>query len=226
MMVSTPHMRMRRALVVLGGMVLALAPAACIRGHLPAKELYRLTTADSAAATTALAFAPAGVAPGSIAIAPYETPGVYGDPGIVYRVDESSYGVYPAREWALPVGTMLGLMTQDVFARHPLTARTALFDPPSYRTHDYVWRAIVRELEEVDRGHDVYAAVRFDARLVRARDDSVLWSGSARAERPVPQGTMPAIVDALSALSVEVIGRLADEARGSLAASAASAARP
>jgi hypothetical protein len=37
---------------------------------------------------------------------------------------------------------------------------------------------------------------------------------------------MPAIVDALSALSVEVISRLADEARASLSASAASAARP
>jgi len=225
MIASTPRV-MRRSIAVLAGAMLALGPAACIRGHLPAKELYRLATPDSAATTIPLAFAPAAVAPGSIAIAPYETPGVYGDPGIVYRVDASNYGVYPAREWALPVGTMLGLMTQDVLARHPITARTALFDPPSYRTHDYVWRAIVRELEEVDRGHDVFAAVRFDARLVRARDDSVIWSGSARAERPVPQGTMPAIVDALSALSVEVIGRLADEARASLSASAASAARP
>jgi hypothetical protein len=84
----------------------------------------------------------------------------------------------------------------------------------------------VRELEELDRGRQVFAVVRFDARLIRARDDSVLWSGSARLERLVPEGTMPAIVTMLSQLSTEVISQLQESARGAVFGAAASAVRP
>jgi hypothetical protein len=84
---------------------------------------------------------------------------------------------------------------------------------------------MIRELEEVDRGRDVFAAVRLEARLVRTRDDSVLWSGSARLERAVPEGTMSAIVAMLSRLAAEAVAQLADEARVALASPAASAVR-
>jgi len=104
-----------------------------------------------------------------------------------------------------------------------LTRDQAVFDPPSPHSYTYIWRGLVRELEEVDRGKEVFAAVRLDARLVRARDDSVLWSGSARVERPVPQGTMPAIVEALSAVVADAITQLQDAARASLVSPAASA---
>jgi ABC-type uncharacterized transport system auxiliary subunit len=164
-----------------------------------------------------------GLPTGAIAILPYAAPGIYGDGGIVYRVDESAYGAYPNREWAVPLPTMLGMLTQDIFQQRPLTRDPSVFDPPSPHSYAYVWRGLVRELEEVDRGQQVFAAVRLDARLVRARDDSVIWSGSARLERQVPEGTMPAIVEALSSLATQVITQLQDSARVSLAASAASA---
>lgn len=197
----------------------------CFGRRLPPMELYRLAPTVGAPLPTEIGASRGQLAPGAIAIAPYQTPGIYGGRGIVFRIDDTKYGVYPSREWALPVGTMLGLITEDVFRRAPVTQEPALFDPPSYRTQHFVWRALVREMEEVNRGRGVYAAVRLEARVVRSSDDSVVWSGSAGAERAVPQGTMPAIVSTLSALSVEVIGRLAGEARASLARSAASAAR-
>jgi len=163
---------------------------------------------------------------GGIAIVPYIAPGIYGDGNVVYRIDDSEYGSYPNREWAVPVPTMLGMLTEDIFRSRPLSRDPAVFDPPSPHAYAYVWRGLVRELEEVDRGQQVFAVVRLDARVVRARDDSVLWSGSARLERPVPEGTMPAIVDALSQLSAEAILQLQDSARASLAGPAASAVRP
>jgi len=207
--------------------VLAL-PTACIHGKLPARELYRLhlpEPTDSIAAAEHDAV-PQPLPPGGIAILPYTAPGIYGQGNIVFRTDESSYGAYPNREWALPVSTMLGMVTEDVFRSHPLTRDPAVFDPPSPHAYAYVWRGVVRELEEVDRGSHVYAAVRFDARLVRARDDSVLWTGNARLERLVPEGTMPAIVTMLSQLSAEVIAQLQESARLSVFGPAASAVRP
>ena len=210
------------------GFSVLLLVAGCIHGKLPAREFYRLhlpEPRDSIAAAEHDAV-PQQLPAGDIAIVPYTAPGVYGQGNIVFRIEGSSYGAYPNREWALPVSTMLGMITEDVFRSHPLTRDPAVFDPPSPHSYTYVWRGMVRELEEVDRGSHVYAAVRFDARLVRARDDSVLWAGNARLERLVPEGTMPAIVSMLSELSAEVIVQLQESARSSVLWPAASAVRP
>jgi TolB-like protein len=74
----------------------------------------------------------------------------------------------------------------------------------------------VREFEEVDRGSEVHAAVRIDVRIVRAEDDSILWSGSSRLERVAQAPNMPGIVQTLSALTDEVVTDLATRARRDL----------
>jgi hypothetical protein len=121
---------------------------------------------------------------------------------------------------------MLGMITEDLLRTRPLTAEPAIFDPPSPHAYTYIWRGTVRELEEVDRGRTVYAAIQLDARLVRAADDSVIWSGTTRLERVVPEGTMPAIVLMLSQLAAEGVTQLVEAARPTLAATAASAVPP
>jgi hypothetical protein len=85
----------------------------------------------------------------------------------------------------------------------------------------------VREFEEVNRGNTVLAAVALDVRILRSTDDSVVWSGSQRLERvvPPPNTTMDPIVNALSALAVEVVANLIDSARVSLRASPVETAR-
>ena len=219
----------KRRGICFSALLALLSTSSCIHGKLPAREFYRLhlpEPTDSIAAAEHDALPAPRLPAGDIAIVPYVTPGVYGDGNIVFRVDENSYGTYPNREWALPIATMLGMITEDVFRAHPLTHDPVVFNPPSPHSYTYVWRGMVRELEEVDRGSHVYAAVAFDARLVRARDDSVLWTGNARLERLVPEGTMPAIVSMLSQLSSEVIVQLQESARASVFASAASAVRP
>lgn len=218
-------MTARAALAALASL-LSVSSTGCLGGRLPPLEFYRLALADSTRLTTPLDGAELrlALAPGSIAVAPYVTPGIYADRSIVYRIGETQYGAYPSREWALPLSAMLGLVTQDVLRAHPVTAEPAVFDPPAYASQTYVWRGLVREFEEVDRDRQVFAAVQLEARLVRAADDSVVWSGNVRLEDPVPQPTMPAIVDALSRLAADAVGRLADEARASLGR-AASAGR-
>jgi ABC-type uncharacterized transport system auxiliary subunit len=207
-----------------------LGAGACIHGKLPPIEYYRLRLPQGGESQPPPMMdhdgGIVGLPAGAIAILPYAAPGIYGDGGIVYRIDESSYGAYPNREWAMPVPTMLGMLTQDLFQTRPLTRDASVFDPPSPHSYPYVWRGLVRELEEVDRGTHVFAAVRLDARLVRSRDDSVIWAGTARLERAVPEGTMPAIVEALSVLAAQVITQLQDSARTALGSPAGSIAAP
>jgi len=222
--VRANDLRLTRAGVLCA--VALLGIGACFHGKLAPREYYRLRMPQLGDSTPPADGASAGLLAGGMAIVPYVTPGLYGDGNIVYRIDDMAYGSYPNREWAVPLPTMLGMLTEDIFRARPLTRDPAVFDPPSPHTYAYVWCGLVRELEEVDRGDHVYAVVRFDARVVRAKDDSVLWSGTARLERPVPQGTMPTIVDALSQLATEAILQLQDSARASLAGPAASAVRP
>ena len=195
---------------------------------LPPRELYRLKLADTATALQAVNGNGAPLA-GSVAIAPYETPGLYGESGIVFRVGASSYGAYPSREWALPLGEMLGTLTESVFLRAPISTEQAVYDPPSRNSHVYTWRGSVREFEEVNLGQAVSVAVRLDVKLVRSADDSLIWSGSARLERPVslPSDRMENVVATLSDAAIEVINKLGRQAVAEIAmAPGSSAATP
>lgn len=200
--------------------VLALLGAACFHiGRLPARELYRITLPGPSNGDSTVVVASDGTPPpleGSLGISEYVTPGVYGDPQIVFRINDTEYGSYPSREWAVPLGEQLGVVTERVLARVPLTSDRAVFDPPSRRAQTYIWRGTVREFEEVDRGSEVRAAVRIDLRIVRAADDSILWSGSSRLERAAVSPNMPGIVQTLSALTDEVVTDLATRARREL----------
>lgn len=215
----------RRAPILL---VLAAAGGAfaCFRGTLPAIEMYRLEMPAEPQTTNLARSIDAPLLPGGIAIAPYRAPGLYADPAIAYRVGETQYGTYPSREWAMPLGVMLGLATQKALEARPITTGPALFDPPNQRLSRYIWRGTIREFEEVDRESEVWASVALDVQLVRAADDSVLWSGSIRREARVPEGTMPAIVRTLSALANEGIVDLAEQARAGAVRGEEAAARP
>ncbi|NUQ22116.1 MAG: hypothetical protein HOQ09_14295, partial [Gemmatimonadaceae bacterium] len=153
---------------------------------------------------------------GTLAISQYVVPGIYGDPGIVFRIDDTRYGSYPNREWAVPISEQLGVLTERILARKPLTAERAVFDPPSQRAQTYIWRGTVREFEEVDRGSQVLAAVRIDARIVRVSDDSILWSGTSHIERAARAPNMPGIVQTLSDIAAEAVTDLVTRARAEL----------
>jgi len=199
------------------GVALAIVAAGCFRSRTVAPiEMYRLL--PTAAETSAVA-SPAAVhdlPDALLAIARYVTPGLYGQRGIVYRVGESGYATYPSREWAIPLGEMLRRRTADLVQERPLMRGGALFDPPSRRAFTHLWRGTVREFEEINRGRNVFVAVNLEASLGRVEDDSILWSGAARVERPVPDGTIEGIVAGLSTATDQVVFALLDSAKVSI----------
>lgn len=229
-MLRAPHPRS----VLLIAVTLLAATSGCIRGTIPARELYRLAPIDTGEVALLASRSDSVVAPtrpqvgATLGIAPFVTPGLYGNESIVYRVGEGEYGSYPMREWAIPLGDMLGVLTEGVLRRAPLTREPALFDPPSLRAQSYIFRGTVREFEEINRGKLLSASVWLTATLVRASDDSVIWSGSARRERPVDAPTMPAVVRVLGILADEAVTELVADARPALlrATAAGAAQRP
>lgn len=194
-------------------MVLGVA-GACFRGSLPPRQYYRLQLPDSLMPRAAEGAAAPAPLEGSLAIGAYRAPGLYGRSGVVFRLNGTEYGSYPSREWAIPLGEQLGLVTEAVLRSAPITKESALFDPANPRSHTYLWRGTIREFEEVDRADGtVHAAVRLEAVLLRAQDDSVVWSQSIRLERAVADPTMNHIIEMLSTLAVEAVSSLAADAR-------------
>jgi uncharacterized lipoprotein YmbA len=168
----------------------------------------------------------APVLTGAIAVSPYLTRGIYSEPGIVFRVEQLQLAAYPSREWAIPLRDMLGALTEEALRAAPLSAEPAVFDPRSIRAHAYQWRGTVRELEEVNRGRDVLAAVHLEVEIIRIANDSVVWKGSERIERPVPPPTssMTNVVETLSAITSDAVRALIERARTDLASPAAGTA--
>lgn len=218
---TSERTRSRRTRAAALVVVLTVSAAACFNGRLPARELYRLTVPPAPQVPAA-----PGPLDGAIEVTRYETPGLYGDGNIVFRTGDNEYGVYPSREWGIPLGEMLGLIAENALEQAPLTSDGAVYAPPAGTDLPYVWRGMVREFEEVDRGKAVFVAIRLDAQLVRSSDDVILWKGSSRLERAVPKPTMAAIVAELSALASEATDALITDARSALAASAQTPAAP
>ena len=220
----------RRARRILPALLL-LAASGCNLPRLlfgeprPSLESYRLMVPPAPDTTT---LPRSGPLPGGMAIAPYIARGIYDRPNIAFRIDDVRLETYPSRTWAIPLRDMLGDATETMLERRPLTAQPAVFDPRSPRSYEYQWRGTVVEFEEVNRGRQVLAAVHLEAELVRSANDSVVWSGAERIERPVPQPTdsMSRVVETLGAITAEALTRLIERARTAATVPTAAAAPP
>jgi uncharacterized lipoprotein YmbA len=147
----------------------------------------------------------------TVRVEPYLTQGIYADPQIVYRTGDSEYAAYPNREWALPLSSMLADITAEV-VRSSGSGRVRVTGESEGGQPDVIWRGTVREFEEVNRGDQVLAAVHLEAALIRASNDSVMWQGGTRLERPVTGDSMEAVVATLSGLSTEAVVTMIREA--------------
>jgi ABC-type uncharacterized transport system auxiliary subunit len=216
--------RWRRVRSQVACVVLCLAGAGCFRGTLPAREFYRLTPVDLVSPRTAIAGPPPLT--GSIAVVAYDTPGIYGDGALVYRVGASGYGKYPTREWAIPLGEMLASRTETIAAASALTSGRVAYDRTGSRLEQYEWRGSIREFDEVDSPASVTVSVSLAARLVRMADDSVVWSGSVHEVESVAEARkIGSVVAALSAASSRALARLVDDASSTLRRLAAAGAQ-
>ena len=221
-LVRRPSARRRRAATL--ACAAAIVGGGCFRGTLPPREFYRLSVPDSVAAVGR----PTGAPPltGSIAVARYDTPGIYGTGTLVYRVGSSAYGAYPSREWAIPLGEMLGSITEGIVRQRSLTSGRVVYPPSAVTREQYEWRGTVREFDEVDAPNSVTASVSLVAQLVRVADDSVVWSGAAQEMEPIAQSrSIDAVVAGLSAAAARAITRLTDEAGSAVRRLAAAGAQ-
>ena len=201
-----------------------LCSAGCFRGKLPPREFYRLSVPESLVSVGRAMGAPPLT--GAIGIARYDTPGIYATGSLVYRTGLTSYGVYPSREWAIPLGEMLGSITEGIVRERGLTSGRVAFEPSSARREQYEWRGTVREFDEVDAPSSVTASVWLVAELVRVADDSIVWSGSARETEPIAQTrSIDAVVAGLSTAAGRAVVRLSDEAGSALRRLAAAGAQ-
>jgi hypothetical protein len=226
--VSSPRRAWRRtaarALATVAAVALYVVQTGCFRGTLPPREFYRLTPVDSASLRApATAAAPLT---GTIAILAYETPGIYGDGSLVYRVGATGYGKYPSREWAIPLADMLATRTETIAGGGVLTSGRVAFDRSAARPGEYEWRGVVREFDEVDGPTSVSTSVSLAARLIRVADDSVVWSGAAHEVELVAESrNIDSVVSALSAASSRALTRLVDDAAAALRRVAAARAQ-
>lgn len=194
---------------------MSLVQSGCFRGTLPPREFYRLTPLDSVASPTAVPGTPPLT--GAIAIVAYDTPGIYADGAIVYRVGDSAYGKYPSREWAIPLGEMLATRTETIVGARALSSGRVAFGRSTSHREEYEWRGVVREFDEVDGATSVSASVSLAAHLVRVADDSVVWSGAAREVEPVLEARrIDSVIAALSVATSRALARLADDAASTL----------
>lgn len=212
----------RRGLAALLPLVLV---AGCIRGStLPPLERYRLTEpTDSTSTAPAAAYVPA--LDGRISVARFDTPGIYGDENIVYRVGATDYGAYPNREWALPLSEMLGMMAERVLRQESLGS-DAVFEPRGREQFAYEWRGAVRQFEEVDENRSIRVAVSLEARLLRSGNDSLLWRGERRVEEEVSDHSMGGIVEAMSRAAHRALTELAQDAKTAVGRVAADSTAP
>ncbi len=209
---------------MLACVLLSFGHAGCFRGKLPANQYYRLAPVDSLGAPARAV--EATPLTGSIAIVTYETPGIYGDGALVYRVGASGYGKYPTRDWAIPLGEMLAARTETIAAVRALTSGRIAFDKAGSRREQYEWRGTVREFDEVDAASAVSVSVSLSARLVRVANDSVVWSGASAEVEPVREARrIESVVDALSAASTRALVRMVEDAASALRRDAAARAQ-
>ena len=213
---------MSKARALTSATVLLVAAAACFRGKLPPREFYRLVSVDAPASAPKAGAEPLSA---TIAIKTYATPGIYSSDLIVYRVSDAQYGAYPSRQWAIPVGEMLGAITERIVRDGHVTSGRVVYGGPTAKDVEYEWRGAVREFDEVDAPGSVSASVSLAAQLVRTVDDSVLWSGTATIVEPVRESrSMDSVVAALSAAAAKAVARLTDDANTTLRRLAASGA--
>jgi hypothetical protein len=126
-------------------------------------------------------------------------------------VTAARYGTYPNWGRAIPLGTMLAVLAVETLGSSRGSRATRPTTPGPARAATSSGAA--GEFAEVDRDGRVFAAVRLDARRVRASDDSRLWAGTALAEREVtPPRETTMVVAGLSAQAASPVASLVRDA--------------
>lgn len=188
--------------------VIATAMLSCGGGKIPPTHYYALDLPPAPAPAPA-----AQALPHTVVIMPLKTSSMLTQDRIVYRPSREEVGYYEYHRWAEdPRESVMDALVQKVRASGAFRS-VVRFDG---RTRsDYVLRARIERLEEVDfeGGVKVYSAV--SAELLEASTMRVVWEGSATSNATVGVSNVPEVVRQLSSAT----NRSLDDLTNSLAAS-------
>lgn len=196
---------------------LALFLAGC-GGKIPATHYYTLKfppPAPMADPKTAL----------TLSIEPFRAAMSLRDDRIMYYESPTEFGYYEYHLWSPDPATLLTELTR----RHlnQLAAFAHVHIAPTRERTDYVLRGHLMNFDELDYVPGGKARVALELRLVRTRDQKIVWSDRREVEHSIEGSGVAGVVDALSAASDQLL----DETLPGLASaveqeSAASSGKP
>jgi len=144
----------------------------------------------------------------TLAISSFTAPSLYRQSRILYREGNTSnkVGYYEDRRWASPPTELLTQAALTHFRNSGLFANVIPFSDRS--TCDFVLRARIVELEEVDLPDGYYGRVTLQAELLASETGRALWSGAVSANRKTLIKDANAVMEEIADSAREVIAGL------------------
>jgi len=175
--------------------VFAVLMAGC-GGKIPSTHYYSLkfpAPAPSADPKTPL----------TLTIEPFRAAMSLRDDRIMYYETPTEFSYYDYHLWSPDPATLLAELTRRHLNDLAIFAHVHL--APSHEHSDYVLRGYLLDFDELDYIPGGKARVALDLRLVRTRDQKVLWSDRREVEQAISGSGVGGVVDALSAASDQLL---------------------
>lgn len=175
--------------------LLALLMAGC-GGKIPATHYYTLKFPPPTAVTDPKT-------PMTLTIEPFRAAMNLRDDRIMYYETPTEFSYYEYHLWNPDPATLLAELTRRHLNELAIFAHVHL--APSHEHSDYVLRGHLLNFDELDYVPGGKARVALDLRLVRTKDQKVLWSDRREVEHSIDGSGVAGVVDALSAASDQLL---------------------
>jgi ABC-type uncharacterized transport system auxiliary subunit len=144
----------------------------------------------------------------TIAISSFTAPALYRQNRVLYREGNTSnkVGYYDDRRWASPPTELLTQAALTQFRNSRLFANVIPFSDRS--GCDYVLRARIVELEEIDLPDGYQGRVTLQAELLAADNGRVIWSGPVTATRKTTLKDVNAVVEEIAGSARDALANL------------------
>lgn len=143
---------------------------------------------------------------GSAAVREFSAPRFLRAGPIVYRQSPEQLGFYNYDRWAVdPRSAVTSAFVQTLQARG-LFQSVHVFDGRA--TSDYLVTGRLDQLEEVDKGHDVFISTSVSAQLLDLKTGDVLWRDVSSETTRLEQRAVPGLVAGMSQATEQAVTHL------------------
>ncbi|HTU48419.1 MAG TPA: ABC-type transport auxiliary lipoprotein family protein [Bryobacteraceae bacterium] len=157
---------------------------------------------------------------GSVAVREFRAPAFLRAGPIVYRKSAGQLDFYDYHRWAVdPRRAVTSTIIENMQARG-IFHSVHLFE--GREPSDYLVTGTLDDLEEVDKGREVFVEVRLSAQLTDLRTGEVLWSDTSSESTKLEDHAVPDLVAAMSQTAESVVTRLVSSMQHQLSTASAS----